>query len=102
MKTNNHIRELRERKRLTQKALAAELDISIATLNRIENGIIQQFKPEFLVRLSQVLNCPIDHFFKEIMDQETLPLSKELLYQDLIATKEKRIQDLEEKVKTKL
>lgn len=102
MRTQNYIRELRERKRMTQKALADELDISIATLNRIENGIIKQFKPEFLVKLSHVLNCPIDHFFKETKHNEELSISKEQLYLDLISTQNKRIHDLEEKIKTKL
>lgn len=101
MKNHNNIRELRERKRISQKALAAELEISIATLNRIENGIIKQFKPDFLVELSHALDCPIDHFFKETKHNEELSISKEQLYLDLISTQNKRIQDLEEQLKTR-
>ncbi|MFT6204450.1 MAG: transcriptional regulator with XRE-family HTH domain [Spirosomataceae bacterium] len=44
MIVRNNIRELRERKHFTLKPLASELDISISTLNRMENGIIKQFK----------------------------------------------------------
>lgn len=95
MKTHNNIRELRERKHITLKALASELDISVATLNRMENGIIKQFKPGFLLQLSDLLGCTIDEMFKENRDKEELPLSKEELYKELIATKDRRIKDFE-------
>jgi transcriptional regulator with XRE-family HTH domain len=45
MIVRNNIRELLERKHFTLKPIASELDISISTLNRMENGIIKQFKP---------------------------------------------------------
>lgn len=101
MRAQNNIRELRERKRLTLQALADGLDISIATLNRMENGVIKQFKPDFLVRLSTVLECSIDHLFKDRIVKEEVSLSKEQLYRELLATKDKRIKDLVAQLKDK-
>lgn len=95
MNTINNIRELRERKHITLKLLASELDISISTLNRIENGVIKQFKPELLIKLSQLLHCNIDDLFCKVANKTELPVSKEDLYKELIATKNRRIKDLE-------
>ena len=80
MNNRNNIRELRDRKHFTLKALASELDISVSTLNRMENGIIKQFKPEFLVKLSKLLGCTIDEIFTQSKNKEELLLSKEQLY----------------------
>jgi transcriptional regulator with XRE-family HTH domain len=99
MKNVNNIRELRERERFTLKALASELDVNISTLNRMENGKITQFKPHFLVKLSELLSCTIDELFKVQANKEDLPLTKEQLYKELIATKDGRIKDLEQKLK---
>lgn len=95
MKTHNNIRELRERKHVTLKVLASVLDISVATLNRMENGIIKQFKPELLLKLSKLLNCSMDELFGENVNNKPMLASKEELYQELIATKDRRIKDLE-------
>jgi transcriptional regulator with XRE-family HTH domain len=99
MKNVNNIRELRERERFTLKALVSELDVNISTLNRMENGKITQFKPHFLVKLSELLSCTIDELFKVQANKEDLPLTKEQLYKELIATKDGRIKDLEQKLK---
>ncbi|MFT7001450.1 MAG: hypothetical protein ACJAVW_002481, partial [Spirosomataceae bacterium] len=47
---------------------------------RMENGIIKQFKPEFLVKLSKLLGCTIDEIFTQSKNKEELLLSKEQLY----------------------
>jgi transcriptional regulator with XRE-family HTH domain len=95
MNIRNNIRELRERKHFTLKLLASELDISISTLNRMENGIIKQFKPELLIKLSELLNCGVGDLFREGVNNKAMPFSKEELYKELIATKDRRIKDLE-------
>jgi|GEM_PF-1561146 transcriptional regulator with XRE-family HTH domain len=100
MKNVNNIRGLRERERFTLKALASEIDVNISTLNRMENGKITQFKPHFLVNLSKLLSYTIDELFKVQANKEDLPLTKEQLYKELIATKDRRIKDLERQLKS--
>lgn len=99
MNDRNNIREIREHKHFTLKALASELDISVSTLNRMENGIIKQFRPEVLIKLSELLNCGIDDLFCEKANNKELSLSKEELYKELLATKDRRITDLERRLK---
>jgi transcriptional regulator with XRE-family HTH domain len=100
MNIRNNICELREVKHFTLKALASELDVNISTLNRVENGKITQFKPHFLVKLSELLSCTIDELFRVQVNKEDLPLTKEQLYKELIATKDGRIKDLERQLKS--
>lgn len=100
MNIGDNIKVIRERKRITQKALATELDISISTLNRIENGLIKHFKPEFFLKLCQLLCCTLDELFLR-EKKEKLTSTKEQLYQELIATKDSRIKDLEQQLNLK-
>lgn len=97
MNIGDNIKVIRERKRMTAKALASELDLDISTLNRIENGIIKQFKPEFIIKICQIFGCTLDELFHQIR-KEKLTSTKEQLYKELIATKDRRIKDLERRL----
>lgn len=66
MNIGDNIKVIRERKRMTAKALASELDLDISTLNRVENGIIKQFKPEFIIKICQIFGCTLDELFYQI------------------------------------
>ena len=58
----NHIKELRSAKSLSQEALAQKCHVSRQTINAIEND---KYDPslELAFKLSDVLGAPIDHIF---------------------------------------
>jgi len=63
--TGQRIREYREKRGITQTALAAAIGIHQVSLSRIENGVTL---PEWdiLCNLAEALGVPVDKFRKKI------------------------------------
>lgn len=114
MTLGNNIRTIREKKGITPKDLASALDIDISTLNRIENGKVATFKPQFLEKLAEYLGVEVSVFFSSYgnlniqnndkfqnnnLENETLQNEKlELLYEKLLHAKENEIALLKEQI----
>lgn len=65
----NQIKNLRERKGLTQQGLADKLDVSRQAISRYEKGL-RKANQDVLFDLSHILNCSIDDFFPKNEQQE--------------------------------
>ena len=55
----NRIRTLRKRRVGSQAEFAEQLDVSVITVSRIENGMTK-IDAEPLIRMSEVLHVPVD------------------------------------------
>jgi transcriptional regulator with XRE-family HTH domain len=110
----NKIRAIREKKGITPKDLAAAMDIDISTLNRIENGKVATFKPQFLEKLASYLGVEVSDFFASngnvaiqnndkgqninVLNQTQQNEKLESLYEKLLHAKENEIQLLKEQI----
>jgi transcriptional regulator with XRE-family HTH domain len=110
----NKIKSLREKKGITPKNLAAAMDIDISTLNRLENGKVATFKPQFLEKLASYLEVEVSDFFASNVNmaiydndkgQNINALSQtkqneklETLYEKLLHAKDNEIQLLKEQI----
>ncbi len=63
------IKNLRERKGLTQQGLADKLDVSRQAVSRYEKGL-RKANQDTLFELSRILNCSIDDFFPKNQQNE--------------------------------
>ncbi|NBA87201.1 helix-turn-helix domain-containing protein [Emticicia sp. CRIBPO] len=113
MKIGNQIRSIREKKGISSKQLASNLDIDLSTLNRIENGKINKFDPEFLEKIAHFLGINIselfgkDNTYRSSIKQEAIEQFEKIeeIYEKLLAAKEKENVALKEQIqilKTKL
>ncbi len=114
MTLGNKIRTIRQKKGITPKDLASALDIDISTLNRIENGKVATFKPQFLEKLAEYLGVEVSDFFVSNgnvanqnkdrgqsinIENETQQNEKlETLYEKLLHAKENEIALLKEQI----
>lgn len=59
----NKVKELREVKKMTQKQLAAELNVSRQAINAIEN---EKFDPSIILafKIAKFFSCKIEDVFK--------------------------------------
>ena len=55
----DRIRTLRKRRVGSQSEFAEQLDVSVITVSRIENGMTK-IDAELLIRMSEVLHAPVD------------------------------------------
>ena len=110
----NKIKSLREKIGITPKDLAAAMDIDISTLNRIENGKVATFKPQFLEKLASYLGVEVSDFFASngnvaiqnndkgqninVLNQTQQNEKLESLYEKLLHAKENEIQLLKEQI----
>lgn len=108
------IRLFREKRGITAKGLAFALDIDLSTLNRIENGKVTTFKPQFLEKLVKFLEIDISELFspkENAIIQETNTMENgnkinetnlneklESLFEKLLNVKENEIQLLKEQI----
>lgn len=114
MVLGHKIRLIREKKGIASKELANALDIDISTLNRIENGKVATFKPQFLEKLAEFLDVDISEFFGtngnvaiqnndkgqniNVLNQTQQNEKLEGLYEKLLQAKENEIQSLKEQI----
>lgn len=63
MEINNRVRQIRKSKGITQTFVAKELGINVQTYNGYELGR-RNIKAETLEKIANVLNEPIENFFK--------------------------------------
>jgi XRE family transcriptional regulator, master regulator for biofilm formation len=61
------IREMREKKGLSQRGLAKALNMNHAYLSRIENGKVDP-SIELLVKIAEILECNVADFFEKKME----------------------------------
>lgn len=61
----NNIKQLRENKHITQEDLAYYAETSVATISRLENGLIQ-IRLDTLVKLALALRVPMAVLVQEI------------------------------------
>ena len=114
MNIGERIKTLRIQQNVSTKELADSLDIDLSTLNRIENGKIATFKPEFLQAVAEKLNVGIADLFEEkgptaiqhnqqgqninVLYQKDQWEKAEKLYETLLAAKEEVIRLLQEQL----
>lgn len=110
----NKIRELREKKGISTKDFASKLDIDISTLNRIENGKINSFKPALLQKIAKGLNVGLAELFDQnatiaiqqneqgnninVLNQEIKSEKIQELYEELLKTKDTLIATLQQQI----
>lgn len=63
MEINKNVRKIRESKGVTQTHVAKKLGVTIQTYNAYELGR-RQLKAETVKKISDILNEPIENFFK--------------------------------------
>jgi transcriptional regulator with XRE-family HTH domain len=63
MTTGTKIRYLREQKKISQEALAYSVGVSQVTIGNWEQG--KSIKHEYIKRLAEALEIPIDYLFEE-------------------------------------
>ena len=109
----NKIRALREEKGISCKDFASRLDIDISTLNRIENGKINSFKPALLQKIAKNLNVGLAELFDQnatiaiqqneqgnninVLNQEMGKAQE--LYEELLKAKDALIESLQCQIK---
>lgn len=110
----NKIRELREKKGISTRDFASRLDIDISTLNRIENGKINSFKPALLQKIAKSLNVGLAELFDQnatiaiqqnekgnninVLNQEIKSEKIQELYEELLKTKDTLIANLQQQI----
>lgn len=70
------IKDARKRRKVTQRDLAFQLDISYQMLQKHERGITP-LSVDRLLHISQVLGCPVSELFPELLDNRR--------YQELVS-----------------
>lgn len=69
-KIGDVIKELRKKKKLSQRKLASMLGISNTALSKIENNNITYFNMEILQRIAKALDTTVDEIMKQVENPE--------------------------------
>ena len=101
-------------KRKINLLFGKEVVFNISTLNRIENGKVATFKPQFLERLAEFLDVDISEFFGtngnvaiqnndngqniNVLNQTSQSEKLEGLYEKLLQAKDVEIQSLKNQI----
>lgn len=74
MTTGTKIRTLREKKKISQEALAYTVGVSQVTIGNWEQG--KSIKHEYIKKLAEALEIPIDYLFEENQNKSLPSASK--------------------------
>lgn len=74
MTTGTKIRTLREQKKISQESLAYAVGVSQVTIGNWEQG--KSIKHEYIKKLAEALEIPIDYLFEESLNKSVQALPK--------------------------
>ncbi len=104
---SDDIRKFRDEKCLTQSYMASELGIGQSAYQKIEAGD-SRVSIERLKEIADILGKPLEAFLNKELDNRSLAekespitFTENVLLQKIICQQEKRIEELEEKIKRK-
>lgn len=66
------LKEIRQDKKISQNALARQLDMSLANIQNIEYGKAKSIPFDTLDKLCEILNCEVGDLLVRVRDEESV------------------------------